>query len=370
MAYTESDPHTNARGKDWSADEDEYLREYGAQATAEATGRTYASCQSRYNRKGYHLSRVEEPAPMPATVTQHRGKLSHAKRDPAEDELEELFEALERAEAAREGLSPTEQTIRVNAPDNMPTAIAFMSDIHAGASGVDYARFRHDLGVIAETDGLYTIVNGDLLENAKVMSKAGNALYHAAFANPREQYLYVLTRMRTIKHKILAILSGNHDSRDAMYAGIDRLPQMCRDLDVPYGTEAGMTTYLTVGDQMYTIVTKHDYSGKSNITKTNSARRLATEWPHSWESADVVALAHLHEPNIATQMQRGREVVWLRSGAYKIVDEYALGKGYKSAYGVPIVVFFPDTRKMVPFMDFDEGVRYLNMVRGEWEDAA
>lgn len=293
------------------------------------------------------------------------GIITHAKPDPAEDDLESLFTSLERADAIRPSLSPTEHTTRVIAPDDLPTGVAFMSDIHAGASGVDYARFRSDLDVIANTDGLYTIINGDLLENAKVMSKAGNALYHAAFANPREQYLYVRTRLSTIKGKILAILAGNHDSRDAMYAGIDRLPELCRYLDVPYATEAGMTVYLTVAGHTYTIVAKHDYGGKSNITKTNSARRLWTEWPHSWQTADVIALAHLHECNVSMQYQRGQEVVWLRSGAYKIHDEYALSKGYKSTYGVPIVVFWPRSRKMVAFMDFDEGVKYLRMVRGE-----
>ena len=131
-----------------------------------------------------------------------------------------------------------------------------------------------------------------------------------------------------------------------------------------------MTVYYTVGGHTYTIVAKHDYGGKSNITKTNSARRLWTEWPHSWQTADVIALAHLHEPNVSIQQQRGQDVVWLRSGAFKLVDEYALSKGYKSCYGVPIVVFFPGTRKMVPFLDFDEGVRYLRMVRREWSRAA
>lgn len=293
-----------------------------------------------------------------------------AKPEPSDDELEELFTSLERAEAARAGLSPTEDTITVNAPDDLPCGIAFMSDIHAGASGVDYARFRHDLEVIRDTDGLYTIVNGDLLENAKVMSKAGNALYHAAFANPREQITYVRKRLSIARGKILAILSGNHDSRDGMYAGIDRLPQLCRDLDVPYGTEAGMTVNFVVGGHQYVVVAKHDYTGKSNITKSNSARRMWTEWPHSWDSADVIALAHLHEANLSVQYQRGQEVVWLRSGAFKIHDEYALSKGYKSTYGVPIVVFFPGTRKMIAFLDFDEGVRYLNAVRSEWNALA
>lgn len=327
-----------------------------------------------YPQKGVSPQVDPEPVPTVATVpppepVQDPTPIVGAKPDPAEEELEVLFTSLERAEAARGHLSPTDDVIHVTAPDDAPTAIAFMSDIHAGASGVDYGRFRRDLEVIRDTPGLYVVVNGDLVENAKVMSKAGNALYHAAFTNPREQMLYVRKRLAIAQGKILAILSGNHDSRDGSHAGIDRLPQLCQHLDVPYGTEAGMTIYFTVGGHRYTIVAKHDYQGKSQITKSNSARRLWTEWPHSWDSADVIALAHLHEPNLAVTHQRGQEVVWLRSGAFKVHDEYALSKGYRSAYGVPVVVFFPGTRKMVPFLDFDEGVRYLAAARLDWLDA-
>src|SRR5690606_32634787 len=168
------------------------------------------------------------------------GVLSQAKPDPSLEELEVLFTSLERAEIARRTISPTERTITVSAPDTKPYGVAFMSDIHAGASGVDYARFRADLETIRGTDGLGVIVNGDLFENAKVMSNAGNALYHSAVANPRQQSLYIKTRLPTISDKIIAILAGNHDSRDGSHAGIDRLPDLCRDLDVPYGTEAGM----------------------------------------------------------------------------------------------------------------------------------
>ena len=295
--------------------------------------------------------------------------LSH-KPVASDDELEELFTALEMADAARANLSPTEDTISVEFPDNRPIGVAFMSDIHAGASGVDYARFRRDLHTIHDTDGLYVIINGDLVENAKVMSKAGNALYHAAFANPREQITYIRKRLEIARGSILSILAGNHDSRDGQHAGIDRLPDLCRDLDVPYGTEAGMTHHLIVGGQPYVVVAKHDYAGKSNITKSNSARRMWTEWPHAWDAADVIALAHLHEANIAHQYQRGRDVVWLRSGTYKSHDEYALSKGYKSTYGVPIVVLFPGERKLVSFLDFDEGVRYFTALRSQWDDLA
>src|SRR5690606_27575124 len=73
---------------------------------------------------------------------------AHAKEDPSLEDLEELFTSLENADEIRHRISPTEQVISYQTPDNKPFGVAFMSDIHAGASGVDYARFRYDLEVI------------------------------------------------------------------------------------------------------------------------------------------------------------------------------------------------------------------------------
>lgn len=286
--------------------------------------------------------------------------------DPAEEDWEELFDSLERADTFRKSLSPTEEVTHVVAPDNKPFAIAFTSDHHIGAQGVDYGQMRRDLETIRDTDGLYFVVNGDIFENAKPQMKSGNALYHSLFASPREQYFYAKSRLSIARDKLIALSQGNHDARDGMVAGIDRLPDLCKHLDTVYFSEKGGTIYLTVGDQQYVIVMKHQYMGNSKITPTNSARRLWQEWPHAWESASVIALAHFHDPHVYQHEQKGRDVVWLRSGSYKVKDEWSESKGFRPSYGVPIVVFFPDEHKMVSFKDFDEGVRYISAVRAAY----
>lgn len=281
--------------------------------------------------------------------------------DPNEDEWEELFSSLERADRARKYLSPTEETTHVSLSG--PVAIAFMSDVHIGAGGVDYARFRADLDLIRETPDLYFLINGDLLENAKPQMKSGNALYHSLFSSPREQVAYARSRLTPVRDKLLVLTQGNHDARDGMMAGIDRLPDIAKELQAPYFTEKGGTIYLNVDGQDYVIVVKHQYGGQSKITKSNSARRLWTEWPNSWESADVVALAHLHEPDLYLTQQRGQDVVWLRGGTYKVHDEWAESKGYKPTYGVPTVVFMPGERKMVPFASMEDAVAFMEAIR-------
>lgn len=292
--------------------------------------------------------RIERPAPS------------------GDDEWEELFSYLESAAERRGGLSESTNSIEWTAPVDGPIAVAFVSDIHAGSEGVLYRRFREDMEAIASTEGLYAICNGDLMENAKIMSKAGNAVYSSIFTSPREQLEYVRRRMGIAKGKWVLINAGNHDSRDYNVAGIDRLPDLCRELEVPYGTEAGATISLRVGSQDYVVIAKHDYRGKSQINKTNSQRRLWDEWPHSWENADVVALAHLHEPDLQHTTRKGSGIVYLRSGSYKIRDGYAAKEGYRPDYGVPVVLFDHQRHEMTPYRDFLTGVQAIKDARQRW----
>lgn len=285
------------------------------------------------------------------------------KPDPRDEDWERLFTSLVSADAVRAHLDPTDESAEIDAPVPGPIGIAFFSDLHAGAQGVNYQQLHQDILTLRDTDGLYGVVNGDLWENAKPQMKSGNALYHSLFASPREQYQYIRWELAHALGKWIAISEGNHDARDGMLAGVDRLPDLCNELSCYYFTERGGTIYLNVGGQRYVIVMKHQYQGHSNITKSNSNRRLWQEWPHTWESADVIATAHFHEPDSYHTSQRGRDVVWLRSGTYKEHDSWSESKGYKPRYGVPIVVFHPGERRMTLFHHFDDGVAYLNAIR-------
>lgn len=290
----------------------------------------------------------------------------------SDEDWERLFHSLEDASARRADLSDSTKRVEWRAPVEGPIGIAILSDIHAGASGVLYKRFRADLETIARTDGLYGIVNGDLTENTKPQSKSGSALYSSIFASPREQYEYVRRRLAIARGKWIVITQGNHDAWDYRQAGIDRLPDLCRELGVPYATEAGATVMLTVGVQRYVLVVKHDYAGKSKINKSNSQRRLWEEWPHIMENvnADVVALAHLHEPDRHTTMKKGSPVTLLRSGTFKTSDSWAESAGFKPSYGVPVLIFDPAEKYVESFMDFGRGVQALEDQRRRWKSRA
>lgn len=281
------------------------------------------------------------------------------------DALERLFAAYREVVAASDALdaAPTKR-LNWKPPGSQPIAIAWMSDIHAGGK-IQYEQFERDLELIAETDGLFLCINGDLTENTKPQSKSGTALYAAVMGAPGLQLAYIATRLERVRSKLIVIAEGNHDGFDGRWAGIDRLPDLTKRLGCEYFTETGGSIFATIGGHTYHLVMRHNHRGNSQISKGNSARRLWDEWPWAFENADVIALAHTHEPHLEQVMRKGEIVTYLRSGTYKTSDEWAENQGWRSAYGVPITVLFPGERKIVAFhgSQFNDGVQYLKMVR-------
>lgn len=349
--------------------EDEFLAAYpdrsvhGLKNAVErlSPGESYTNFRVRQaaERGAAHAARVEDRrAPgMPEELPD----------DP--EALERLFAAYREIVAAGDDLAGRPSKRLDWRPEgDLPVAIAFVSDIHAGAT-IDYARFERDLAAIRDTDGLYAVINGDLTENTKPQAKSGTALYGAVFGAPGLQLAYMTTRLGWIatapRHKLLAIVEGNHDGFDGRFAGIDRLPQLAAHLGAEYFTETGGSIFVHLGGQVYHLVVRHNHAGISQLNKGNSARRLYDEWPWASEHADVIALAHTHEPHLEQVMRKGEIVTYVRSGTYKVRDEWAENNGWRSAYGVPVVVLFPGERRIVAFhgSQFGEAVEYLRMVR-------
>lgn len=327
--------------------------------------RKHGDLRSKDGARFRHKKLSEELAVSPATVVL-------APDDGEADDIEpedydKYFALIEEAVETENRLSESVDVVEYTYETDLPIAVAFTSDWHLGAGGVEYKRLRSDLEVIRDTPGLFAVFNGDAMENTKTHSKSASALYSAAIPKPRHQLEYVRRMAIICKDKWLAFGQGNHDAFDYRAGGVDRLSGVVKDeLGVPYFTEKGGTIKLRVGGAHYSVVVKHQYTGQSRISKSNSARRLFLEWPWDIEAVDVVALAHLHEPDTHTTMQRGRDVHWLRSGSYKTRDSWAEAGGFRPSYGVPVVILWPKERKIISFhgTKFEEAVDYLKYLRG------
>jgi hypothetical protein len=60
----------------------------------------------------------------------------------------------------------------------------------------------------------------------------------------------------------------------------------------------------------------------------------------------------------------GQKVIYFRSGTYKVYDEHGqkIG-GYVGQHGAPMIVIYPNKKKIVPFRELDDGITFLRAVR-------
>jgi len=81
-------------------------------------------------------------------------------------------------------------------------------------------------------------------------------------------------------------------------------------------------------------------------------------------AAEVIA--HFHFADLQLQARgRHERTIWLRSGTYKVLyDDYAARHGFSGGDpAMPMVVFWPDRKHMVPFASFRDGIDYLRFLR-------
>jgi hypothetical protein len=79
---------------------------------------------------------------------------------------------------------------------------------------------------------------------------------------------------------------------------------------------------------------------------------------------DVAAEAHWHSPYIMQRPLMGENRVMVRSGAYKVLDDFGqqIG-GYEGITDFPTIIFNPEKREMTTFMALEPAVKYLEKLR-------
>jgi predicted phosphodiesterase len=104
-----------------------------------------------------------------------------------------------------------------------------INDLHVGEKSCDKERFRAFVKFIAETPNAYTVLVGDLLNNA-IVSSVSNT--YEEDMTPSEAKKWLREELRPIKNKILAVVSGNHEYRSAKSTDTHLVEDICDYLDI------------------------------------------------------------------------------------------------------------------------------------------
>lgn len=358
-------------GVRYTDEEDNIIRQEGMtlDRASELLGRTKIAVGFRARQIGVTLYSESTLATMT------RPTVPQTQKDPTEDEyvpdgvrsrdkgedLQAYWDAMKQVIAVQQRRHASTRRLTCDLEDNT-ISVAFIGDTHIGAF-IDAESLERDIETIANTDGLYCIFMGDVIDNYKAGSKAATGLYHTAIPSPKDQFDVAKLVLEPLRGKCLAFLAGNHDAGwDERHAGINRIPELAEFLEAPYVSEAGASLKLNVGSERYQINVKHQWRGISTINKSNTTRRFWEEYPEL-DSADVVCIGHYHELDVHSTTKRGELVHLLRSGTYKLNDPYSETLGFKPTYGVPVAMFDNTEHRVRVDSALDDGVIRLGAYR-------
>lgn len=255
--------------------------------------------------------------------------------------------------------------IKVDLPRSLQYAeIHTLSDLHLGDRYCNYKELLDRVKEIEQNPNAYVILNGDLINNATTQSVSDT---YAETISPMEQLKQAKALFEPIKHKILAITSGNHEARTYRADGIDLTEILARELGLVdrYAPES-VTIFLRLGQMAngtkiagknarrqvcYMIFATHGSGGgRREGGKINRLVDLA-----SIVDVDIYIHSHTHLPAILKQgyfradaknsTVAAVDKLFVNTNAWLKYGGYGEAQGYKPASNKAPVIYLSGSRK-------------------------
>jgi len=238
----------------------------------------------------------------------------------------------------RTSFSQDEAMIEINTDKKI--AVCFSADWHTGSVAVDYNQLQSNLETILDTDRVYMITVGDLIDNFR----------HFNSLMPILSVLYAILNEFFSKKKWLCACWGNHDiERDEKLYGQSPVKEMLAKKLIYFNGKG--TLKLKVGEEIYIIRMSHRLPGNS-IHNPNHPQARELRW--NAPEADVIVSAHRHEPAIQNFYEYGRPKCLIQTGTFQTDDGYAKRYYSKGIVAVPTVVFYPNKHFCFAYPSLDE----------------
>ncbi|RJQ52133.1 MAG: hypothetical protein C4521_10870 [Actinobacteria bacterium] len=283
-------------------------------------------------------------------------------RVPDPEAIETYRRAMLQLQAADEVLETRQVEVTIELPGSLPVGFAYTGDWHTGGKGVYYELSEADWDLIMVTEGLYAFGMGDYGDDYITRSHPGGQF--GQIIQPSRQYQIVRARMGNApRGKVLGLACGCHDHWVFREVSEDVVAELCKLADCA-NLWHGATVTVKVGRETYTFHIRHKFPFESRFNTTNAQRRMM----EFFGPADWAVLGHLHYPEVDTRPLAGERRSLIRSGSYKVWDDYGQQlAGFKGKPGVPVVIVWPDKHWHVAFDDLRTGVLHLQAVRAAYE---
>jgi hypothetical protein len=243
-----------------------------------------------------------------------------------------------------------EATIRI--PDSC--LIIMAADCHFGSIYTDVRLAKEVMDLCAKTENVYAFFNGDLVD----YEGAGppDIKYDQAFAHPNTTRAMAESWIRGFNGSMLMMLTGCHDNWVYRHTGETFPERLQKYIPTKAVFHDSIMLNLQVGDVMYRGHVGH--KAGNGHSKYNPSHGLFHELRMDF-TGDFVVAAHRHKAAIAMQFIRENIALAVNCGAFKKIDFYANKSFIQKPIRVPAVYFDAKEKKMVPFIDYKDGIRYV-----------
>lgn len=273
------------------------------------------------------------------------------KKEPTTEDIDAFYETMKLQNAAIMKLETKQNKASIRLDVDKPILLNLWGDWHLGAKGVDYKQHDEDEELINETEGSYFIGMGDYKDNGNGFVIPQSPQENTISTDMQDKI--VERKFQRTADKWLAVIRGCHDDWDKRNANKDFVQNLC-DITNSINLWHGGIVNLSVGDAEYRIGVRHKYKNESGLNTTNTQRSFVNEFGQ----CDIVGVGHKHFCEVHHLSRMGEETVYMRSGTYKLYDEYGQKlAGYEGAYGVPSCILYPDKKLIIPFRDLKNAVK-------------
>jgi UDP-2,3-diacylglucosamine pyrophosphatase LpxH len=194
----------------------------------------------------------------------------------------------------RLGLPVTSVKVSYDRGESIPILVA--SDWHIGSKHCDMSLIKRIMTYAEEVDA-YIILNGDILEMA-IRNSVGSP--YECDMTPNEQ-IEEMCSIFDKRHKILAVLEGNHEARTKKHADVDIVSLFASMQPmIPYLDRAGAIALNTSKGATYIIYAQHGVRGGGR--KPGGAMNAIHDMMENVD-ADIYIHGHHHRLSLTKQMQ-------------------------------------------------------------------
>ena len=202
-------------------------------------------------------------------------------------------------------------------PFNEQIEIVPFGDIHYGNPNCKIKKFKEVIDYIAKTENCYGIGMGDYLDCITNQDNRFDPSNGYDFID--DNVAYMVNLLKPIKHKLIALVTGNHEYKINTLGIGDPTLRMCRELEIPYLGYSGFVK-LKVDAKYHIrsliILAHHGWSaGRKTGNIINSVESLSQYW-----DADIYLCGHSHHLSATRQIKIGwtgeKKLIFANTGTF------------------------------------------------------